>query len=113
MPSGDACQTRSLSNSVGFPDCSANLRMRLRPFLPSGPSCMVHRSQGATEEAHEHLGGEEGGGEGGVVPRWMAYRWMECCGLQICGLGFYGGLHDKTQKSQAVSFVFASCVGFT
>lgn len=38
--------------------------MRLRPFLPSGPSCMVHRSQGATEEAHEHLGGEEGGGGG-------------------------------------------------
>lgn len=63
MPSGDACHTRSLPNSVGFPDCSANLRGWLRTFLPSGPLCMLQRSPCVTEEAQERLGGEEGGRE--------------------------------------------------
>lgn len=40
MPSGDACQTQVCQNSVGFPDCSADLGTQLRTFLP--PGLLVH-----------------------------------------------------------------------
>lgn len=73
MPSGDACQTRSLPNSGGFPDCSANLRVWLRTFLPSGPLRILQPSPCVIEEA------QEGGGREGWCPQMD--EWMD--GVQI------------------------------
>lgn len=53
MPSGDACQTQVCQNSVGFPDCSADLRTQLRTFLP--PGLLVHTAlESASDRGTPH-----------------------------------------------------------
>lgn len=54
MPSGDACQTQVCQNSVGFPDCSADLRtQQLRTFLPPGLLVYIALELARDREKHQ------------------------------------------------------------
>lgn len=74
MPSGDACQTQVCQNSVGFPDCSADLRTRPRTFLPPGLLVYIALELAPDREKHQtdspaSTEGETGGGWGMVGMR--------------------------------------------
>lgn len=70
MPSGDDCQTQVCQNSVGFPDCSADLRTQPRTFLPPGPLVYIALELAPDREKHRtdspaSTEGETGGGVDG------------------------------------------------